>query len=61
MLCVVMKVFSHVSAKTKTEKLQSFKFRTFIGRFQAISWQRRGNSFYVATLHAQGGVGVGVT
>jgi len=39
MLCVLMNVLSHISAKTKTEMLKGLKFRIFIGHFQATSWQ----------------------
>ena len=39
-LCVLMEILSHVSAKNKKQKgLKGFKFRTFMGRFQVISWQ----------------------
>jgi len=34
MLCVVMKVLSHASAKKKTKKVKSFKFRTFMVAFR---------------------------
>ena len=34
MLCVLMKILSHASAKKKTKGLKSFKFRVCIGRFQ---------------------------
>ena len=36
MLCVLMKIVSHASAKKKTERFKGFKFRTVIGRFQVI-------------------------
>ena len=38
MLCVVIKVLSHASAKRKQNGLKGFKFPTFIGHFQATSW-----------------------
>ena len=38
-LCVLTKVLSHSNTKKKTKRLRGFKFRTFIGRFQATSWQ----------------------
>ena len=41
-LCVLMKILSHASAKKKTKILKGFKFGTFIGRFQMTSWQSRG-------------------
>ena len=34
MLCLLMKILSHASAKKKTKRLKGFKFRTVIGRFQ---------------------------
>jgi len=37
-LCVLMKILSHANAK-KRKKLDDFKFRTFIVRFQVTSWQ----------------------
>ena len=44
MLCVFTKILVQVSAKkqTKRRKNKSFKFRTFIGRFQLTSWQWMG-------------------
>ena len=38
MLCVVMKVLPHASAKKKTKRLKGVKFHTFSGRFQVTSW-----------------------
>ena len=37
MLCVLMKILSHASAKTKTKRLKGFKFRTFNCRFEVTS------------------------
>ena len=35
MLCGLIKILSHTSAKKKTERLKGFKFRTFNGRFSS--------------------------
>ena len=42
MLCILMKICLHASAKKKAKRLKGFKFGTFIGCFQVTSWQRRG-------------------
>ena len=42
MLCVLIKVFSHVIAKKETKRLKGFGFDTFTSRFQMTSWQWRG-------------------
>ena len=34
MLCLLMKILSHASAKRKTERLKGFEFRTFGNRYQ---------------------------
>ena len=36
-LCVLMKILSHASAKKKTKRIKGFRFRTLIGRFLAMS------------------------
>ena len=36
---VLMKIFSHASAKQKTKRLKGFTFCSFIGRFQVTSCQ----------------------
>ena len=41
-LCVLINIISHASAKKKAKGLKGFKFRTFIGRFQATQWQWMG-------------------
>ena len=33
-LCVLMELLSRASAKKRTKRLQGFKFRAFIGRFE---------------------------
>ena len=38
--------------KKKTERLKGFKFRTFMGRFQMTSWQRRGQRAHISPLRA---------
>ena len=38
-LCVLMKVLSHASAKKKTKMHKCFKFRTVNGRLQVTSCQ----------------------
>ena len=42
MLWVLMEILSHASAKKQTKRLKSFKFGTFMGRFQVMSWQVTG-------------------
>ena len=39
MLCVLMKILSRAIEKKKTKRPEGFRFHTFIGRFQATSWQ----------------------
>ena len=39
MLCLLMEILSHASVKKKAKRLKRFKFCTFMGRFQATSWQ----------------------
>ena len=34
MLCILMEILSHASAKKKTKTQKFFKFRTFMGHFQ---------------------------
>ena len=46
-----MKILSDASAKKKTKRLKGFKSRTFIGRFQVTSWQRRRYGFQISHFH----------
>ena len=39
MVCVLMEILSHASAKKEDKKLGGFKFRTFMGRFQMTPLQ----------------------
>ena len=38
-LCVLMKILSHASARNKTKRQKGFRFPTVIGCFQVTSWQ----------------------
>ena len=39
MLCILIKIFSHVTTKKRRKRVKGLKFRIFIGRFQVTSWQ----------------------
>ena len=52
MLCVLMKILRHVSAKKKTKRLKNSKFRTFLGSFSINIMAVKGLTSF--GLHTQG-------
>ena len=51
MLCVLMKILSHASAKKKTKRLKGFEFRTVISFSSDIMAEKRLTERKIAAKH----------